>query len=508
MSSVSPGGDLGRVEVPGLLRSLRVLRERWWIVLAVAAACVAGALAISLTSPKQYQAAAKLLFRNPGLNEAVGAQSPSTPTDPQTEQSTNVLLVTTGEVAAAVRGALHLDIGSDRLLGKIKVATEQNANVVDVTATDSDPRMAARIANAWVREYVLIRQQADRNKVAQGELLLRKRLASLAPADAADRADLSAALQKLTVLEAVQTGNAEVVDKAAVPASASSPQPKRDALVALLLGGALGVGLAFLLNVLDRRLKTVEDFEAAYGFRSLAAVPLHARTPSSQQERAAALEPYRILRNGLGFLSLTNEIRVVMVTSAMPGEGKTTVAGGLARAIALSGQSVVLVETDLRRPTFREQFDLGSDQRGLTTALVGGVPLPDLLRTVLPGLRNLMVLPSGPVPPNSAELLRSAEMGTVLEELKSEAELVVLDCPPLLPVADAQVLLDHPEVDACLVVARAYSATREQVRRGRTVLDRHRLTNMGLVINGLRQSEASYGYFQAEEAPGGLRLRT
>ncbi|HEX2016244.1 MAG TPA: CpsD/CapB family tyrosine-protein kinase, partial [Solirubrobacteraceae bacterium] len=173
---------------------------------------------------------------------------------------------------------------------------------------------------------------------------------------------------------------------------------------------------------------------------------------------------------------------------------------GLARAIALSGQNVVLVETDLRRPTFRQQFDLGADSRGLTTALVGGVAPKDLMQTALPGLRSLKVIPSGPLPPNSAELLRSAEMGALLEALRADAEFVILDCPPLLPVADAQVMLDHPQVDACLVVGRAFRTTREEARRARAVLDRHRLRNHGLVVNGLRQSEGNYDYYQAEES--------
>ncbi|HEX2015721.1 MAG TPA: GNVR domain-containing protein, partial [Solirubrobacteraceae bacterium] len=298
------------LEVPGLVRSLRVLRERWWVVLACALACVVAAAGLSVTAAKQYQATSKLLFRNAGLNEAVGAASPPQTLDPQGEQSTNVLLVTTSQVASAVRRNLGLRLSDSALLSKVKVATEQNANIVDVTATDTDPAFAARLANAWTQQYVAVRQQAARVKVAQGEKLLRDRLATLAPSANAERADLNAALQKLVVLEAVQTGNAEVVDQATVPTSASAPNPKRDAVVALLLGLALGVGVAFLLNVLDRRLKTVEDFEGSYGIRVLANVTQRSpRTSGSQQERTAALEPFRILRNALGFLSATEEIR-------------------------------------------------------------------------------------------------------------------------------------------------------------------------------------------------------
>jgi capsular exopolysaccharide synthesis family protein len=212
------------------------------------------------------------------------------------------------------------------------------------------------------------------------------------------------------------------------------------------------------------------------------------------------LEPFRILRNGLDFLALGGDVHIVMVTSAMPGEGKSTVAAGLARAAALAGQRVILVEADLRRPTFHEQFALPTDSRGLTNALVSGASARELLQPVLNGMRGLSVLPSGPLPPNSAELLRSAAMDAVLRDLSEDADLVILDAPPLLPVADAQVLLDQPQIDACLVVGRAFKTTRDDVRRARSVLERHRLSNIGLVVNGLRQSDTSYTYYDTDDA--------
>ena len=299
----------------------------------------------------------------------------------------------------------------------------------------------------------------------------------------------------------IGTDGFRIVLSAEVPTVASSPKPKLDAVVGLVIGLALGLAIAFLVDLLDRRVKAPEEFEALYGLRSLTTIPERGRSPSSQAERTQALEPFRILRNGLNFLSPSSPIKVVLVTSAVPGEGKSTVAAGLARAVALSGRSCVLVEADLRRPTFAQQFDLGGDQRGLTTALVGGASPESLLREAVPGLRSLQVLPSGPLPPNSAELLRSAEMGSVLERLSQQADMVILDAPPLLPVADAQVLLDHPQVDACLVVARVYKTTREEARRTRAVIERLRLHNMGLVVNGIRELDSGYDYYGTEEAP-------
>jgi capsular exopolysaccharide synthesis family protein len=265
----------------------------------------------------------------------------------------------------------------------------------------------------------------------------------------------------------------------------------------------LGLALAFLLDLVDRRIKSVEDLESQYGLRALAAIPPPPASPQGQDARAA-FEPYRILRNSIAFASLQRETRIVMITSAAIGEGKTTVAVNLARAAAVAGQRVVLVEADLRRPSFSRHFNLGTAGGGFTSAVVGGQPVADLLRGGVPGLRDLLVLPAGPLPPNSAELLLSGQTGVVLADLRAEADLVILDCPPLLPVADARVLLDRPEVDACILVAREYLTTRDQVRRTRAVLEQHRLYPLGLAVTGVREKGA-YEYYGGES--DGRRIR-
>ncbi len=489
-------------EVPGLLRGLHVLRERWWIVLLAGVAALAAALAYSLSSTKQYSATSKLLFKQSELSSAVGGPSPTPSSDPEGDKATNTQLVQTNVVAERVRRTLRLPETATGLLGGLTVASGNNGNLVDVVYTDPIPVRAARISNAFSAEYVAYAQDTARRQVNEGAALIRRRLQALPLTATADRRLLQDALQKLIPIEALQTGNAEVVDRAAVPTSPSSPKTRRNAVVALLLGTILGIGIAFVIDLLDRRVKTVEEFEGLYRLRALTSIPERSARQLRDPDRTAQLEPFRILRNGLSFLSPRQPIRVVLITSAVPGEGKTTVAVGLARAVALSGRNVVLVEADLRRPSFGEQFDLGDDQRGLTSALVGGARATSLLREAVPGLRTLRVLPSGPLPPNSAELLRSAEMGDVLEQLSEVAEIVILDAPPLLPVADAQVLLDHPQVDACLVVGRANRTTRDEARRARAVIERLRLDNLGLVVNSTRELDRGYDYYGDGESGG------
>ena len=494
-------------EGSGLIRTITILRERWWVVLIAVVTCVGVSLVLTLRATKEYTATAKLLFgQNPLITE-VGGTAPSPSTDPQADQATNLLLVTTGQAAAAVKQALRSPLSVSALLDKMSTSIDQSSNIVDVSATDPSPVRAAQIANAFAYQYVAYTQGVNVRQVLSGEQLLTQQLKALAPTpgNAATRSNLGAALQKLQAVAAVQTGNAQVVDNASVPTSPSSPNKKVNLIVALVFGLGLGVGLVFLLNLLDRRLKGVEDFENAYGMAALATIPwLQSGGPDVVDP--AAVEQFLILRGGLSVLTPGRDARVVLVTSAVSGEGKTTVAIGLARAAASSGQTVILVETDFKRPSFRARLGLGGDAMGLTNALVRGVDPGSLLRSPMPDLPNLLVMTSGPQPPNSTALLRSPQMGELLGQLAADADLVVLDAPPLLPVADAQALLDHPQVDAYLIVGRVNFTKRDEARVTRQRLDQRELAGVvGLAINGVHH--VAGGSYYGERSTGRLGRR-
>jgi capsular exopolysaccharide synthesis family protein len=490
---VTPGGDAA------LVGALRVLRERWVLIAAVTLTIAAIAAVLSLTATKQYEASATLLIQPSQLETLIDPQAQSQRV-PERDAGTNLLLVTSSAVAERAARAIGGGADPAALLEEVSASLEPDADLLTITATDPDPDRAARVANAFAEGFVGFRRETEVRRVSEAEQTLQRQLGALpeAQTSAGTRAQLSQALERVTALRALTTGGAELVDRAGPPGSASAPQPKRDIALGLILGLVGAVGLAFLVDVFDRRLKSVDDVETAYGLRALTTIPERARDVATARERQAALEPFRILRNGLGSVALDGNVSVLVVTSAVQGEGKSTVAAGLARAAALAGQTVALVEADLRRPTFHEQFHLGDDRRGLTAALVAGTPVRELLRPVLPGLKSLLILPAGAMPPNAAELLRSDDMRRVLRELSDDVDLVILDAPPLLPVADAQVLLDHPEVDACVLVARAYRTTRDAAKRARAVLDLHARVGTGLVVNGVRDPHTSYGYYGAD----------
>jgi polysaccharide biosynthesis transport protein len=533
--SVNPPVTVQAQRPSAFLRLLRVLRERWWIVALSALVCTLTALAFSLTAPKEYEASASLLFRDPGFSEPLFGSDVFKPSlDPARESSTNLLLVESREVAGAVRRELGLDESTSDLLDKVSVEERTNADIVEIRARDENPRLAARIAGEFATQYVLFRQRADRRKIADAEELIRNRLEDLPPDSTAARTQLEEALQRLIALGAVQTGNAEVIDRPEVPTVAASPQTKRDVAVALFVGLILGVAIALLVDFLDRRVKSAEEFEELYRVPTLSTVPQSTFAAKRKTMQGAPFEPFRILYSGLGFLSVAGPIRVLMVTSAVAEEGKTSVAVNLARAVALSRRSVALVEADLRRPSFRGHFGTQAAPAGLTNALVSHQSVAELIQHVPPtaafeedegsalaGLGDqpgmdgtIALVRSGPIPPNSAELLRSEGMGQVLEELAETHDMVIVDAPPLLPIADAQVLLAHEMIDACLIVARVYKTTRDQARRTRAILDQHRIDRIGLVVTGVRERPGGYEYYErldgdaaAPAEPSGRRSR-
>ena len=247
---------------------------------------------------------------------------------------------------------------------------------------------------------------------------------------------------------------------------------------------------------MDKRIADVASFEREYRLRALAVVPQKAFRRQGLRAGSGDLEPFRILRTAVDFARVTRPVRTVMVTSAVRGEGKSSVAIGLAQAIALSGREVILVELDLRHPSLARTFGL-ADQGGVTNALLGSDP-NDLLQRPLRELPDLEVLAAGVLPPNPAELLEAPALDVMLRSLLQDGKkTLVIDAAPLLPVADAQILLNKPAVDASVVVARQGVTTRDHARRARLVLEGHGAAPIGLVVTGHTARDA-YGYGYGE----------
>jgi capsular exopolysaccharide synthesis family protein len=471
-----------------------VLRRRWLVVVAAVAAClVAGFVIAGVDSNDRYESSARVLFDTSGLSD-VALQIQRDSGDPEREAATNVLLAGSEAVASSVRRQLHLSTSVSDLQDKIEVEAEQNANVLQITATDEDPRQAAALANSFAKEFVAFRARGDQQSIEAAQRDLQDQLDAL-PADATERQDVRDALQRLASSHALANGDARVIAKAGVPTDPASLGLSAVLALAGIIGLALGLVAALVVESMDKRITDVASFEREYRLRALAVVP-QKTFRRGVRSNSGDLEPFRILRTAVDFARVTRPVRTVMVTSAVRGEGKTSVAIGLAQAIALSGRPVILVELDLRHPSLARTFAMG-DQGGVTNALLGSEP-NDLLQRPLRELPDLEVLAAGVLPPNPAELLEAPALDVMLRSLLQDGKkTLVIDAAPLLPVADAQILLNKPAVDASVVVARQGVTTRDHARRARLILDGHAAAPLGLVVTGHAARDV-YGYGYGE----------
>jgi capsular exopolysaccharide synthesis family protein len=478
-------------ENDGVASILSVLRRRWMIVVAVVLACLAVAVVRHQHAAKNYDATASVAFRNTTLPDAALQVTASGSGDPVRDAATEVLIARSQQVAAAVRQQLHTKAPPSALLDMVKVEAADNADVLRISASTGDPQFSARLANAFANQYIAFKANSEVANINSAQDELRQQINSL-PAGSADKTSLQQSLQRLGELRAVAGGGANIIGLASPPGSPSGSGMASTLILGLLIGLAVAFSLVFLLESLDRRIKTVEEFEREYRLPAIVSVPRLTGRATRADERIDSLEPFRILRSALDLASVTRELNSLLITSAVPGEGKTTVAVDLAHAAALDGRHVVLVELDLRRPTFASHFGLQTGN-GLTMALAGGMPASEFLIEPFDDLPNLSVLPAGPLPPNPSELLGSSSVNEMIAEFASDETLLIIDAPPLNPVADAQVLLHSPAINAPLIVARLGTTTRDDVRHARAILARQIVEPVGLVITGTSGGTA-YGY--------------
>jgi tyrosine-protein kinase len=484
--------------------ALEILRRRWPVALGVVLVCTIVSAVQQKRATPTYKATSSVAFHCSTITESALQVGSSNCVEPQREADTQVTIAHSPEVAQSVRTQLGGALGVDELLGMVGIEAAPNADVLNITASAGDPRNAARIANAFANQYITFRANSQLSTIDAAKRQLQQQLATTTPGTA-DAASLEQQIQRLTQARAVVGAGADIIGRATPPAAPSGMHLSTAIIIGLLVGLALAFTLLFLLESLDRRIKTVDEFEREFRLSALTVVPQSSMGPPRADERGELLEPYRILRSALEFAAVTRAMDTLLVTSAVPGEGKTTVSVDLAQVIALTKRRVVLLELDLRMPTFTRHFGL-DPRRGLTTALLRGEAPAELLVEPLPELPNLSVLASGPLPHNPAELLASPVIGEIITELGQGGEtMVIIDAPPLNPVADAQILLNSSAVQATLLVSRLNKTTRDEVRRARGILDRHMVEPVGLVITGMRDG-GRYSYSAYGESAGTVEV--
>ena len=327
-------------------------------------------------------------------------------------------------------------------------------------------------------------------------------------------------LKEAGVTAGLRSNNIKVVDAARVPTYPSEPNIPRNLAFALLLGLTSGVGLAFLLENLDNTVRTPEQAQLIASLPALGMIPLGSKkteeatrrlsvaaskeavelvTQSRPQSQMA--ESYRALRTSLLLSSLGAPPRVVLVTSAMPQEGKTTTSINTAIVLAQKGVRVLLIDADLRRPGIHKALGMGP-RSGLSNVLTGSADLQTCI-TRSPLIPSLYVLPAGTPPPNPAELLASANMRELIERLRGEYDHVVIDTPPTLSVTDAVVL--SISADAVVLVIRSAKTTKQALRRSRELLTRVNAKVTGVLLNAVDLNSPDYYYYYEYQGKYGGR---
>ncbi len=320
-------------------------------------------------------------------------------------------------------------------------------------------------------------------------------------------------LKEAGVSAGLKSNNFRIVDSARPPNSPIEPNIPRNLGAAFVLGLASGVGLAYLLEGLDNTIRTTEQAQMISGLAPLGMIPLGSKSArdgahakrlviASSSKEAVELvtqvrpqsqmaESYRALRTSLLLSSLGAPPKVIMVTSALPQEGKTTTSINCAVVLAQKGVRVLLIDADLRRPSIHKTLGMGP-RTGLSNVLTGSVQLEQAITrtTILP---SLDVLPAGTPPPNPAELLASTNMRDVLAQLREQYDHIVLDTPPSLSVTDAVVL--SPRADAVVLVIRSGQTTKQALRRSRDVLGRVNAKVVGVLLNAVDLSSPDYYYY-------------
>jgi polysaccharide biosynthesis transport protein len=348
-------------------------------------------------------------------------------------------------------------------------------------------------------QYNILKREADSNHDLYDGLLQRMK-----------EANVSAGLN---------ASNIRVVDPAQSPAGRVRPRVLLNLGVGLILGLGLGVGLAFFQEYLDKTLKTPDDVERLLRLPSLGVLPRFAIGPSNGdgseesllasgsnghhllapaiQTSPQALEAFRSLRTSV-LLSASPVPRLILVTSALPSEGKTTTTVNLGATLGALGNRVVVVDCDMRRPSCHRSTGVENNP-GFVQCLTGRVDLADAVLPV-PGVENLSVIPCGPIPPNPAEVLSSPICADLLRRLRSQFEYVLVDSPPLLSVADSRILATL--VDAVVLVARAHSTPYDVVRRARSLLYGSGARILGVALNDLDLERSRFGSQQYQYGYG------
>ncbi len=515
-----------------LRHQISVLRSWFWILVASVLLAGGAAYLVSSSLPKVYEGKVTLIVgqslnsANPDINQLLASQRLS---------KTYADLATTTPILQQVIAKNGLTAAPDDFRKLITADAPSDSTLVHLVVQDGDASRAAALANSLaaaliaaspaiagrdsqVQQFIDADLAATQSQITdtQAEIL---RLTGLPARTAGQDQDLQVLQGRIVTLRqtyATMLGFSSnsganlitVVDPASPPALPASPRILLNTILAALVGLLLAIGVAFLLEYLDDSLKTADDVEVVVGLPTLGTIiKMRGDKARSEIYRLAAIlyprspvaEAYRTLRTNVEFAAVDAPVRTLLVTSSIPGEGKTTTASNLAVVFAQAGRRTILVDADFRKPGVHRIFDLPNNH-GLSSLLRTDETTIELVAQATEQ-DNLLVITTGPLPPNPAELLGSQRMRLILERLAADADLVIVDSPPLQAVTDAAILSSI--TDGTLFVIDAGRTRRGAVRSGREALAKADARTLGVALNRLpERSMGGYYYYDYYGAYG------
>lgn len=441
---------------------LTILRDRWIPALVTAFLVMGAVAAFTLLQTPQYQATNRVFVQTQAGSTVADLNSGVNFASQQITSYADV--ATTPLVLDPVIEELGLDTTARELADQISTTVPPETLILEITVTDEDPAQAAAIANATSQS-------------------------------------LSTQVSALDTSGEEPTVELTVIAPATEPASPASPSIPRNLAIGFVLAVLAGVAIAIMRDLLDNRVRRPDDIEKLFEQPVIAAIPAskdakHLPLVSAQHPRSMQAEAYRSLRTNLQFLGLTSENRSVLLTSSLPGEGKTSSAINLAHVITQAGNRVLLIDADLRRPSVAEYLGL-EGSAGLTTVLIGEADIEDVAQPL--ETEGLEALASGPIPPNPSELLGSKNMQNLLKDAMAKYDYVVVDTAPLLAVTDAVVLSHY--VGGTVVVAQSERVRKPQLGQALDKLEAVEARVLGIILNRVHGgSRGAYYYSYSSDA--------
>lgn len=442
-----------------------ILRKRWLSIAVFTVLGAAVAVAVSLVTTPLYQASTQLYVSVKAGESSSDLLQGSNFTRQQVSSYTQ--LVTSPLVLQPVIEGLGLEDRSEVLASRVSASSPLNTSLINVSVTDENPAMAAATADAIAKEFKTV------------------------IADLETPSDGSSSAVKISI-----------VRDAVAPEGPSSPNLKLNIALGLLLGLALGVGVAVLRAVLDTRVRSDADVARVTDTSVIGVIPDDPDAPQhplivQSSPHSQRSEAFRRLRTNLQFLDIADRPQSIVITSSLPGEGKSTTSINVAITLADAGTRVALIDADLRRPSVAKYMGL-EGKVGLTTVLIGRASVEDVIQPW--GNGYLHVLPAGQVPPNPSELLGSLAMAHLLEKLTSQYDVVIIDTAPLLPVTDAAIL--SKLTGGALLVVGADKLHRNQLGESVGALETVGARILGIVVNRQKRKQSDqYAYYDYSPTP-------